>query len=88
MMNLQIGSDSLGTQPPFIYWKIVAWLETNHVIILNQEVHAALHSAVRTMRRHDLVYDAIGSPAIVRRIVQMWAKGFNNLFEIGDLAHK
>jgi hypothetical protein len=40
------------------------------------------------MRRHDLVYNPIRAPTAVRRVVQMRSEGFNDLFEMLDLAHE
>src|SRR5438034_9312907 len=87
MMNLQVGRYTLWTQTAFVDGKIVARLESNYGIAFDQQIHAALHGTVRAMRGHDLVDHAIGAPAAIRRIMQMRSKGFNDLFEIFDLAH-
>src|ERR1700686_1843648 len=57
------------------------------MIVLHKEIHTALDPAVRTMRRHDAIYDPISPPAAIRRIMQMRPEGFDDLFEIFDLAH-
>jgi hypothetical protein len=58
------------------------------MVLLNQKIHAALYSAVRTMRRHDFVYDSISTPTVVRRIVQMRSVVLDDLVEIFDFAHE
>src|SRR5437763_15076745 len=87
MMNLQVGRYTLWTQTAFIHRKIVARLESDDVIVVDQEIHAALHGAVRAMRGHDLFNHAIGAPGAIRCVVQMRAEGVDDLFAIFDLAH-
>ena len=82
MMNLQVSGYAFGTQPAFIDRKIVAWLETDDMIVFDQKIHAALHRAVRAMCRHDFVYHAVRTPTAVRRVMQMWTEGLDDLFEI------
>src|SRR6266536_1116399 len=88
MMNLQVGRYTFRTQTAFIHRKIVARLETYDVVVFDQEIHAALHRAVRTVCRHHFVYYAIRAPAAVWRIMQVRSEGFDDPFEIFDFAHK
>src|SRR5207237_6339173 len=79
MVDLQVSSNSLGAKTALIHWKVVTGLDANDMIVLNQKVHAALHRAVWTMRRHDFVDHSIRAQAIVRRIVKMRAKVITDL---------
>ena len=88
VMNLQVSGYAFGAQTAFIDGKIVSWLEADDMIVFHQKIHAALHRAVRAVCRHDFVYHAVRTPAVVRRIVKMWTEDFNYLFEMLDLAHK
>lgn len=58
------------------------------MIVLDQQIHAALDRTVWAVCGHNFVYYAIRSPAAVRRIMQMRSVGFDDLFEILYLAHK
>src|SRR5688500_1962364 len=88
MVDLQVSGYAFWAQAAFVDRKIVAWLETDDVIVLYQQVHAALHSAIRAVGRHHFVDQSICAPASVRRIVQMRTVGFDYLFQILYLAHE
>ncbi len=88
MMNLQVSRDAFRTETAFINRKVVARLKANHVILLDEQIHAALHRAVRTVRRHDLVDHSVRAPAAIRRIMKMRTEGFDDLFEMFDFAHE
>jgi hypothetical protein len=87
MMRLQIRRDALWTETPLIHRKFVPRLDTDDAIVFNEQLHPALHTAVRTMGIHDLVYNPISLPPAVRRIMQMRAKFVEYLFEIFYFAH-
>ena len=57
------------------------------MIILDQEIHTALHGAIRAVGRNHLVYDSIRTPAVVRRVMKVRPEGVNNLFEVFDFTH-
>ena len=69
MVNLQVSGDALGTEPSFVNRKIITWLEADHMILFDQQIDAALHTAVRAMRWYHLVYYAVGQPAFEGCIV-------------------
>src|SRR4030095_3128516 len=87
MVDLEVGGHAFWTQAAFVHWEIVARLETNDVIILNQKIHPALYRAVRTMRRHNLVDHTVGTPTVVRRVMKGRPEGFNDLLGFFALAH-
>src|SRR5688572_20348033 len=87
MMNLQVSRNAFRTQPAFVNRKIIARLNSNHMVVLHQEVHAALDRAVRTMRGHNFVDDSIRTPAIIWRVVEMWSKRVYDSIEMFDFAH-
>src|SRR5712692_8740620 len=88
VVYLKIGCNSLRTKTSFINGKIVTRFEADHVILLDQQIHPALHATIRTMRRHDFVDDAIRLPALIRCVVQMRAVSVDDLFEVFDSAHE
>ncbi len=55
MRSLQIALDSLGTELSLIERKIHPRLETDDLVVLDQELDAALLAAKTAMRFHDLV---------------------------------
>jgi hypothetical protein len=71
VVNLQVGRDALRAEAAFVDGEVVARLEAYDVFALDEQVHAALHGAVRAVRRHDLVNHAVGAPAPVRLVVQV-----------------
>src|SRR5438128_7346430 len=87
MMNLQISSDAFGTEAAFVNWKIVSWLDADHMIVFDQEIHPALHGAVRTMGRHNTIDHSIRAPAVIRCIMQMWTVSFDDLIQMFDFTH-
>jgi hypothetical protein len=87
MMNLQVGGDSFRAQPAFIDRKVIPWFESNNVILLDQQVHTALHCAIRAMCRHDPVDNSVRAPTIVRGIVEMRTIRLNYLIQIFDSTH-
>ena len=78
-MNCRYAS-AFRTKTTFVDRKIVTRLEADDVIILNQQIHAALHGAVRAMRRHNLINDAVSLPTLVRRVVQVRSELLDHLF--------
>jgi hypothetical protein len=88
VMNLEIGSYTFRTKPPLIDGKVIARLNPDHMILLNQEVHAALHGTIRTMGRHDLVNDTIRAPATMRRVMQVWPISLDDLIQMFYSAHE
>src|SRR4051812_23901144 len=63
MMYLQVGRHALRAEAAFVDGKIIARLEADDVVVLDQKIHAALHRAVGAMCGHDAVYDAVCAPA-------------------------
>src|SRR5436309_15929151 len=88
MMHLKISGDAFRTESPFINGKIVTRLNTDNMVPLHKKIHAALYSAVRTMRRHNFVYHSICSPSTIRCIVQMRSVFVDDLIEMFDFAHE
>src|SRR5215510_1230291 len=88
MMNLQVSGYAFWTKSPFINRKVVSRFKSDHVVVSDEQIHPALHGAIRTVRRHDLVDDPIGLPAFVRRVMQMRTVLADDLVEILDSAHK
>src|SRR5215217_2206034 len=87
MMNLQVSRHSLGTQTAFVHREIVARLKPNNMIVFDQQIHAALHGAVRAMGWHNSVYHTIRTPPAVRRVMQVWTVSLDYLFEILYFTH-
>ena len=73
MMYLQVSRHAFRTKPAFVNRKVIARLDTDDVIVLDEQVHPALHGAVRAMRRHHAIDHAIRTPAAVWRVVQVRA---------------
>jgi len=65
----------------------IARLEADDVVPLDEQVHAALHGAVRAVRRHDPVNHAIRAPALVRLVVQVRPELLDYLLQVADLSH-
>ena len=66
VVNLQVSRDALRAEAALVHRKVVARLEPDDMVLLDQKIHAALHTAVRTVRGHDSVNDPVGAPAVVR----------------------
>src|SRR5207253_3831467 len=62
MVNLKISRHAFWTEAAFVDGEIIARLEAYDVVVLYKQVHAALHCAVWTVRRHNLVNDAVSAP--------------------------
>ena len=80
MVNLQVCGNALGTKAAFVNRKIVSRLESDDLLILDKQVHAALDAAVRAVCRHDAVYFSIRKPAVGRGIVKMRSEPVNDLW--------
>ena len=78
---------AFGTEPAFINWKVVARLNPDHMVLLNQKIHAALYAAIRAMSRHDFVDDPIRAPAAIGRVMKVGPIGLNDLIEIFYFTH-
>ena len=87
MVNLQVGCNAFWTEPAFVNGKIVSRFEAYHVIVLDQQIHPTLNRTIRTMCRHDAIDDPIGTPTAEWRVVQMWPKCLEDLFEIAYFSH-
>jgi hypothetical protein len=87
MVRLQISGDAFWTEPSFVDRKIIARLKAYDLSFFDQQVHAALHGAVRAMRGHNPVNDAVCAPAVMRRVVQVRPELLNYLRQISDFAH-
>src|SRR5205085_8565036 len=87
-MNLQVGRDALRAQTPLVDGEVVARLEADDVVPLDEQVHAALHRAVGAVCRDDLVYHAVCAPAPVRLVVQVRPELFDYLLKVSDFTHK
>src|ERR1041385_4094263 len=88
MMNLEISCYTFRTQPSFINRKVVARLNSDHVIVFNEQVHSALNCAIRAMSGHDAIDHAIRAPAVVRSIVQVRTKLVDDLIQMFDSTHE
>ena len=88
MMDLEVSSHSLRAQPSFIDGKVVTRLDAYDVIVFDEEVHAALHRAIRTVSRHHAIDHAVGAPATVRSVVQVRTIFLNDLIEMFDSTHE
>jgi hypothetical protein len=49
------------------------------MIVLDKQLHSALHSTVRAMRRNDLVDLSISPPSAVRLVVEMRTEAFDDI---------
>jgi hypothetical protein len=50
------------------------------MVPLDEQIDAALHRAVRTVRRHNAINHAVGAPAAVRRVVQVRPELLDDFF--------
>ena len=73
-MGLKIGGHALRAEFPFIDRKVITRLKSHDVVVRHKQIHPALHTAIWTMRRHDLVDHASRLPAAPRLIMKMRAK--------------
>jgi hypothetical protein len=80
VVDLQVGRHAFRAEASLVDGEIVTRLEADDVFVLDEQVHAALHGAVGAVRRHDLVYHAVGAPAAVRRVVQVRPELGDDLF--------
>src|SRR5690349_4139041 len=88
MMHLQVCGHAFRTKPALVDRKIVTRLKTDNLVLRDEQVHTALHRAIRTMRWDNAVNHTISAPAIVRRIVQMWTIGLYDLIQVLNSAHQ
>ncbi len=82
MMDLKVGGNTLGTESPLIYGKVIAGLKAYDTIFFDQKVHPTLHSAVWAVSRDDLIDRPVGLPASVRCVVQVRAELVYYPFEV------
>jgi hypothetical protein len=87
MMDLQISRHALRTKPAFVNRKIVAWLEANHMVPFDEQVHSALNGAIGTMRRHYTINNTVRTPTAVGRVMKMWPIRFDDLFQVLNFTH-
>ena len=71
MVHLQVRRHSLRTEAALVHGKVVARFEPDNMVLLDQKIYAALHSTIRAVSRHDAVNHTVGTPAVVRSIVQV-----------------
>jgi hypothetical protein len=71
MIILEVALDTLRTKPAFVVREFFPRFETNDLVVFDQQLDAALHSAETTMRLDDLVWLIASRIALARRIVQM-----------------
>jgi hypothetical protein len=58
------------------------------MIVFDQQVHSALHCAIRAVSGHDAIDHSIGTPAIVRCVVKVRSKLLDDLIQMFDSAHE
>jgi len=88
MVYLEVGRHALGAKPAFINGEIVTWLDADNMVLLNQQVHAALYSAVGTVGRHHAIDYSICTPTVVGRVMKVRTKCLNDLIQIFDSTHR
>src|SRR5262245_27139158 len=59
MVDRLVDGRALWTEHPMIVWKVVAWLDADHLALGHLEVHGALHAAVAAVCRH-VAIDLVG----------------------------
>src|SRR5678816_2785099 len=87
MMDLEVSRYSFRTQAPFVDGKVVTRLHAHNVIVFDQQIHTALHRAIRTVSGHDAIDHAISTPTIMRRVMQMRTIRLDDLFQMFDSTH-
>ena len=80
MMSLQISRHAFRTQPALVDRKIIARLEADELAFFDQQIHSALHAAIRAVRRHNLINHAVSLPAAVGRVVQVRTESLDDVF--------
>lgn len=88
MMDLKVSSHAFRAKPAFIYGKLIARLYADYMIVFDQQVHSALHCAIRAVSGHDAIDHSIGTPAIVRCVVKVRSKLLDDLIQMFDSAHE
>src|SRR6185503_2832552 len=87
MVDLQVSGHTFRTKPSFINGKVVTRLKTHDVIVFDEQVHSALHSAIGAVSGYDPIDHAICAPAIMRGVVEMRTKRVDDLFQVFDSTH-
>lgn len=87
MMDLKVSGHSFWAEPSFIDWKVVARFHSHHVLVLDEEVHSTLNSAIRAVSGHHAIDHTIRAPAIVRGVVEMGPILVDNLIQKFDFTH-
>ena len=86
-MYLQVRRDAFRTQPALVDRKVIARFDANDVILLDQQIHPALHSTIWAVRRHNPINHPIGVPAPVGRVVKVGSIRLDDLIQIFDSTH-
>src|SRR5215213_7824117 len=87
MMDLQVSCYTFRAEPSFINRKVIAGLNTHHMIVLDEQVHSALNSAIWAVSGHHTIDHSIRAPAIMRGVVEMRTIRLNDLLQVFDFTH-
>ncbi len=87
-MGLKVRGYAFRTELSLVNRKVVTRFKTDDMTLFNKQVHSALHSAIGTMCRNNLVDDAVGLPTTIRLIVQVRAELIEYFVEILYFRHK
>ena len=72
-------AQEVGPKGLAVFFSAEPRLYTNDVVLLDKQLHPALHSAIRTMRIDNLVDHAVGLPALEGSVVEMRAEPLDDL---------
>src|SRR5829696_5833225 len=87
MMHLQVSCYSFRTKPAFINWKVIARLNTDHVIVFDEQVHSTLNRAIWAVSGYYAIDHSIRAPAVMRGVVEMRAVCLDDLIKMFDFTH-
>jgi len=87
VVDLEVCGYAFRTKATFVDWKVVARFDADHVISFDEEIHAALNSAIRAMCRHNAIDHTICAPPIVWCVVKMRPIRLNDLIQMFDSTH-